>query len=142
MSIILLIQEYLSMIDVELKSNGFIYVPSVEDETEWVFDQGGPSQFAEVRSQNTIFIEELSEKQDGLKFECRTKKQEERTEFNLLVICECNLEDLISLTSYRCFSNSREKTEGTVFTVTCFNDYSFIFRLMYSYSYHKISFCH
>ena len=58
------------------------------NEVEQVFEQGTQSQFVEILSQNTIIIEELSEKQDGQKLECKAKEQGLKAEFNLLVICE------------------------------------------------------
>ena len=64
-------------------------------EVEWVLEQGFLSQFVEILSQNTIIIEELSEKQDGQKLECKAKEQGLKADFNLLVICEYNLEGLL-----------------------------------------------
>ena len=61
-------------------------------EVEWILEQGTLYQSVEILSQNTINIEELSEKQDGQKLECKAKEQGMKAEFNLLVICEYNLE--------------------------------------------------
>ena len=47
---------------------------------------------ADLRPRNMIFFEELSDAQDGQKLECRAKTRGWKTEFNLLVICEYNME--------------------------------------------------
>ena len=75
-------------------------------EVEWLFKQENISQFVKVLSRYTVFIEELSEKQDGQKLECRTKTHGWKREFNLFVICEYNLEGLRGA-SYKCISSIR-----------------------------------
>ena len=64
------------------------------DDVEWVSKQGNLLEFANVKTQNTIIIEKLSEKHDGKKLECKSKTKGWKTEIDLLVICEYNLEGL------------------------------------------------
>ena len=71
--------------------NCSIFVSLGTDEVECRFEKGTSSQLADLRFGNMIFFEELSDAQDGRKLECRAKTRGWKTEFNLLVICECNM---------------------------------------------------